>query len=138
MERLVSVLCTAFGLIATIPAGIGLYGIMAFHVAGRTKENGIGIALGVQRSDVHRLIMKEAGILAIAGVAIGIHDHSLQHEPHIANRTDEPNDLYRRRALPAAYRLDSHPAAGDSDAHDSIATADAPFRLRLSIGAMKK
>ena len=72
MKRLLSVLSTAFGLIATIPAGIGLYGIMAFHVARRTKETGIGMALGVQRSGVHRLILKEAGILAITGVAAGI------------------------------------------------------------------
>ena len=72
MKRLVSALSTAFGLIATILAGIGLYGIMAFHVARRTKETGIGMALGVQRSGVHRLILKEAGILAITGVAAGI------------------------------------------------------------------
>jgi predicted permease len=72
MERLVSVLCTAFGLIATILAGIGLYGIMAFHVARRTREIGIRMALGAQRSDVHRLVLKEASLLAISGGLRGI------------------------------------------------------------------
>ena len=72
MERLITVLCTAFGLIATILAGVGLYGIMAFHVARRTREIGIRMALGAQRADVHRLVLKEATALAITGVAIGI------------------------------------------------------------------
>jgi len=72
MERLVSVLCTAFGAIATLLAGVGLYGIMAFHVARRTREIGIRMALGAQRSDVHRLVLKEATVLAVSGVAIGI------------------------------------------------------------------
>jgi predicted permease len=72
MERLISVLCVAFGLIATLLAGVGLYGIMAFHVERRTREIGIRMALGAQRADVHRLILTEASQLAISGVAIGI------------------------------------------------------------------
>ncbi|MFN0106654.1 MAG: ABC transporter permease [Bryobacteraceae bacterium] len=72
MERLVTALCTAFGLIATILAGIGLYGIMAFHVARRTREIGIRTALGARRSHVYRLILKEASGLAIGGVALGV------------------------------------------------------------------
>ncbi len=72
MERLVSVLCTAFGAIATLLAGIGLYGIMAFHVVRRTREIGIRMALGARRADVHRLVMKEAAILAVTGILIGI------------------------------------------------------------------
>lgn len=72
MERLISILCTAFGLIATILAGVGLYGIMAFHVARRTREIGIRMALGAQRADVHRMVMREATALALAGVAVGI------------------------------------------------------------------
>ena len=72
LERLVSVLCTAFGFIATILAAVGLYGIMAFHVARRTREIGIRMALGAQRRDVHRLVLKEAAVLALSGVAIGI------------------------------------------------------------------
>jgi predicted permease len=72
IERVVSVLCTAFGIIATILAAIGLYGVMAFHVARRTREIGIRMALGAQRSDVHRLVLQEAAMLAVAGVAIGV------------------------------------------------------------------
>jgi len=72
MERFVSVLCMAFGLIATLLAGVGLYGVMAFHVARRTREIGIRMALGAQRGDVLRLVLREATILAGAGVALGI------------------------------------------------------------------
>ncbi|MBI2685975.1 MAG: ABC transporter permease [Acidobacteria bacterium] len=72
MERVVSALCASFGLIATILAGIGLYGIMAFHVARRTKEIGIRMALGAPRGAVHRLVLGEAAVLALTGVAIGV------------------------------------------------------------------
>lgn len=72
MERIVSILCAAFGIIATLLAGIGLYGVMAFHVARRTREIGIRMALGAQRADVHRLVLKEASVLAITGVLIGV------------------------------------------------------------------
>jgi predicted permease len=72
LERLISILCTAFGLIATILAAIGIYGVMAFHVVRRTREIGIRMALGAQRSDVHRLVLKEASGLAIGGVLLGL------------------------------------------------------------------
>lgn len=72
LERLITVLCTTFGLIATLLAGVGLYGIMAFHVERRTREIGIRMALGAQRGDVHWLVLAEASQLAFSGVAIGI------------------------------------------------------------------
>lgn len=72
MERMISILCAAFGLIATVLAGIGLYGIMAFHVARRTREIGIRMALGAQRGDVHRMVMREATVLTVIGVLVGI------------------------------------------------------------------
>lgn len=72
LERLITVLCTAFGLVATLLAAIGLYGVMAFHVARRTREIGIRIALGARRADVGRLVVRESVLLTALGVAAGV------------------------------------------------------------------
>ncbi|MBM3785808.1 MAG: ABC transporter permease [Acidobacteria bacterium] len=72
MERVISTLCAAFGFIATLMAAVGLYGVMAFHVSRRTREIGIRMALGAQRSDVLGMVFREAGGLALLGVAIGV------------------------------------------------------------------
>lgn len=72
MERLVSTLCAAFGLIATLMAAVGLYGVMAFHVSRRTREIGIRIALGARNADVLGMVLREAVLLAGLGVAVGV------------------------------------------------------------------
>jgi predicted permease len=71
-ERLVASLSTAFGILATLLATIGLYGVMAYMVAQRTREIGIRMALGAAGSDVLWLVMKEVLQLVIIGVAIGL------------------------------------------------------------------
>ncbi|HSL54997.1 MAG TPA: ABC transporter permease [Pyrinomonadaceae bacterium] len=71
-ERLVTWLSTAFGLLATLLTALGLYGVLTFSVARRTREIGIRVALGAQRRDVFRLIMIRGVILVGVGVAIGI------------------------------------------------------------------
>jgi len=71
-ERLVASLSTAFGILATLLATIGLYGVMAYMVAQRTREIGIRMALGAAGSDVLWLVMKEVLQLVLIGVAIGL------------------------------------------------------------------
>ncbi len=71
-ERLVASLSTGFGILATLLATIGLYGVMAYMVAQRTREIGIRMALGARGADVLWLVMKEVLQLVAIGVAIGL------------------------------------------------------------------
>ena len=71
-ERLLASLSTAFGAIATLLAAIGLYGVMAYMVARRTREIGIRMALGASDGSVVWPVMRELMVLAAAGVAIGL------------------------------------------------------------------
>ncbi len=71
-DRLIALLSAGFGLLATILASIGLYGVMAFVVARRRKELGIRLALGAQPGLVIWLVMREVLILLVIGLAVGI------------------------------------------------------------------
>ncbi len=71
-ERLVTWLTVAFGVLATLLTALGLYGVLTFSVARRTREIGIRVALGAQRRDVFRLIMIRGVILVGVGVTIGV------------------------------------------------------------------
>jgi ABC-type antimicrobial peptide transport system permease subunit len=71
-ERLVATLSTGFGILATLLAAIGLYGVMAYLVAQRTREIGVRIALGAATGDVVWLVMKDVLILAGIGIAVGL------------------------------------------------------------------
>ena len=71
-ERMVTWLTAAFGILATLLTALGLYGVLTFSVARRTREIGIRVALGAQRGDVFRLIMIRGVILVCVGVAIGL------------------------------------------------------------------
>src|SRR5206468_13066994 len=71
-ERLIALLSAGFGLLATVLAVIGLYGVMAFIVARRTKEIGVRMALGAQRTSVMWLVMKEVLVLVTIGLVIGV------------------------------------------------------------------
>lgn len=70
--RAVAAMLAAFGLLALALAAIGIYGVMSYSVAQRTREVGIRMALGAQRSDVLKMILRQGMKLAGIGMAIGL------------------------------------------------------------------
>jgi predicted permease len=71
-ERLLATLSSGFGLLALLLSCLGLYGILSYAVALRTREIGIRMALGAERRDVLWLMLRDALRLALIGVAVGI------------------------------------------------------------------
>jgi putative ABC transport system permease protein len=71
-ERLLATLSSVFGCLATLLATLGLYGVMAFMVARRTREIGIRMALGAGQGSVLWMVLRETLTLAGLGVAIGL------------------------------------------------------------------
>jgi predicted permease len=71
-ERLVARVSGFFGLLALALACIGLYGLLSYEVARRTREIGIRMALGAQQRDVLRLVVGQGILLALVGAAVGI------------------------------------------------------------------
>lgn len=72
IDRMISFLSAAFGLLATLLAAVGLYGVMSYAVARRTKEIGIRIALGAPSKDVLWSVMREVLLLSAIGIAVAI------------------------------------------------------------------
>lgn len=72
MERMFAKLLTLFGLVAQQLAAIGLYGVMAYSVSQRTQEIGIRMALGADRGNVLKMVLKQGMILTAIGVALGL------------------------------------------------------------------
>lgn len=70
-ERLMATLSGFFGLLAVVLATVGLYGVLSYMVARRRNEIGIRMALGANSGDVLHLVLREAGVLLIAGLVIG-------------------------------------------------------------------
>ena len=71
-DRMITLLAISFGLLATILAGVGLYGVLAYSTNQRTREIGIRMALGSTRLAVSSLILTDVLKLAALGVVIAI------------------------------------------------------------------
>ena len=67
-ERVVAILASSFGVLAVLMAAVGLYGVLAYSTAQRTREIGIRIALGADRTSVVRMVLVE--VLWLAGISI--------------------------------------------------------------------
>ena len=71
-ERSLSLLTSLFALLALLLASIGLYGTISHSVSQRTKELGIRIALGAERQDLLRMVLREGMLLAFVGIVAGL------------------------------------------------------------------
>jgi putative ABC transport system permease protein len=69
-ERMIALLAVSFGVLATLLAGIGLYGVLAYSPAQRTREIGVRMALGADRMKVVMLILRD--MLKLAGISIAV------------------------------------------------------------------
>lgn len=71
-ERVLAQAYTLFGSIALFVAAIGLFGLMSYNVSRRTREIGIRMAMGAERREVLRLVLRESMLLVAIGIVIGI------------------------------------------------------------------
>jgi predicted permease len=70
-QKMITSLCSAFGILALLLAAVGIYGTMAYAVSRRTTEIGIRMALGAQRGNILWMILRDSVVLIAAGLAIG-------------------------------------------------------------------
>ena len=71
-QRFNTLVLGIFAAMAVMLAGVGVYGVMAYSVARRTHEIGIRMALGAQRQDVMRLVLRRGAWLAVFGISLGV------------------------------------------------------------------
>ena len=72
LDRFISVLSAAFAVLATLLAAVGLYGVLAYTVAQRTREIGLRMALGAAPGRVRGMLLKQVGVMTLIGGAIGL------------------------------------------------------------------
>jgi predicted permease len=72
LDRMISTMSAAFAALATLLAAIGLYGVLAYSVAQRTREIGVRMALGADGSRVQLMVLRQVGVMTVIGGAIGI------------------------------------------------------------------
>jgi ABC-type antimicrobial peptide transport system permease subunit len=71
-QKLITSLCSIFGLLALLLASIGIYGTLAYSVLGRTAEIGTRMAIGAQKSHVISLVLRDLVLVLFAGLLLGL------------------------------------------------------------------
>jgi len=72
VDRVISILSAAFAIVATLLAAIGLYGVLAYTVAQRTREIGLRMALGADGGRVRGMILTQVGWMTLVGATVGV------------------------------------------------------------------
>jgi predicted permease len=72
LDRMISILSASFAVLATLLAGIGLYGVLAYTVAQRTREIGVRMALGANAGRVQAMVMRQVGWMLLVGGVVGL------------------------------------------------------------------
>ncbi len=72
VDRIIGVLSSAFAILATVLAAVGLYGVLSYTVSQRTREIGVRMALGAAPSRVRRTVLRQVGWMTLIGGAIGL------------------------------------------------------------------
>jgi putative ABC transport system permease protein len=70
--RLYAVLLTTFAVFALVIAGVGLFGVLSYSVAQRSREIGVRTALGATTGDIVNLVLRQAAVVTLGGVGIGL------------------------------------------------------------------
>jgi len=71
-NRVIAIMFSIFGVVATVIAGVGIYGVMSFSVSQRTQELGVRMALGADSRRILRMVLRQGSILTGFGVALGV------------------------------------------------------------------
>lgn len=72
MDRVITILSAAFAVLATLLASVGLYGVLAYTVAQRTREIGLRMALGADAGRVRGMLLRQVGVMTVIGGLVGL------------------------------------------------------------------